>query len=444
MNETYSFQSVLHAVTRVPPVGRVVRPRGCPQRGHRLLQRNGPVDHVRPALAVHHARRAQRPVRGQLRRILFECAVAEDEMDKWRARGLVLKAYSTSRKSAPHDAHALIFLNASQQLPCVSRGDAMLPASFGALSLDVPPLFLDLLALPRPLMIAIFALLPVDTRLFCSEVNRAWRALLADSTLFACLDLSTSSGLKYFSWPLLRAAVAKAGGQLRTLDLTGQLVVGDTDLCRLREVVAANAATLTELLLDKSQGDFTVEQVLALLDAAPTLTLLDIQSVDIRENHQVARAMLRNKAPFQGLRLRRLRMSDGLNSPAKVATFCSNLRRHASIEQLNLGSAVLDTSDAMGSVVDACIALRVRYLDLYWCRVAPTLLPELTRLIEAGALRELIVQSSEFYAMDVFDESTLHFVAAVRASAMTRLYFNTRRVPADVASAVAFINARSQ
>ena len=102
----------------------------------------------------------------------------------------------------------------------------MLPASLAALSLDAPPPFLDLLALPRPLVLAIFALLPVDTRLRCSEVKRSWRALLADTTLFAFLDLSSSSGLKYCSWPLLRAAAAKAGGQLRALDITGQKFVG--------------------------------------------------------------------------------------------------------------------------------------------------------------------------------------------------------------------------
>ena len=264
----------------------------------------------------------------------------------------------------------------------------MLSASLGALSLDAPPPFLDLLALPRPLALAIVALLPVDTRLRCSEVKRAWRALLADTTFFACLDLSTSSGLKYFSWPLLRAAVIKAGGQLRTLDLTGQLLVGETDLCRLRELVAANAATLTELLLDNNLGDFTVEQVLALLDAAPALQLLAIESVDIKKKKkQVARAMFRNEAPFQALRLRGLWMSDGLNNTAKVAALCSDLRCHTSIEVLGLGSAVLDTSDAMGAVVDACIVLRVRYLALSTCCLGPTLVPDLTRLIAAGALR---------------------------------------------------------
>ena len=97
------------------------------------------------------------------------------------------------------------------------------PASLSTLSLDAAPLFLDLLALPRPLALAIFALLPVDTRLRCIEVSRAWRALLADTSFWASVNLSSvDSGVARFSLPLFRAAVAKAGGQLRALDLTGR------------------------------------------------------------------------------------------------------------------------------------------------------------------------------------------------------------------------------
>ena len=60
-----------------------------------------------------------------------------------------------------------------------------------------------------------FLLLPVDARLRCSEVDRAWRALLADKTFYSRLNLSLDSGLARFSLPLFRAAAAKAGGQLR-------------------------------------------------------------------------------------------------------------------------------------------------------------------------------------------------------------------------------------
>ena len=114
----------------------------------------------------------------------------------------------------------------TESRPCPA--DAMLPVSlstlnWSALFLDpAPPVFLDLLALPRLLAFAIFALLLVDTRLRCCEVSRAWRALLADTSLWARVDLSEVQ-YQYFSMPLFRAAVAKAGGQLRALDITGQI-----------------------------------------------------------------------------------------------------------------------------------------------------------------------------------------------------------------------------
>ena len=51
-------------------------------------------------------------------------------------------------------------------------------------------------ALPPTVVHKIFLLLPVDARLRCSEVCRAWRALIADPVLWQRLDLSTTSGIK--------------------------------------------------------------------------------------------------------------------------------------------------------------------------------------------------------------------------------------------------------
>ena len=74
--------------------------------------------------------------------------------------------------------------------------------------------------LPRCFVRAVLLLLPVDTRLRCSEVSRASRALLADSTFWKRIDLRSTSVAR-FSEALLRAALAKASGQLRALDITG-------------------------------------------------------------------------------------------------------------------------------------------------------------------------------------------------------------------------------
>ena len=304
-------------------------------------------------------------------------------------------------------------------------------------------------------MRAVFLLLPDDTRLRCSEVSRAWRALLADTTFWARISLCTSSGIQRFSLPLLRAAVAKAGGRLRALDITGQpgrdnrILLHVTDpLSRLvREVVAANASTLTELCV---RHFWAAEDVRTLLEEeAPLLQLL--QASVVATDRQLARALLRNEPPFQALRLQRLylwtqgSLNGSLDSIAHVVALSSDLRCHASLEKLILYCAALNTGAAMGAVVDACIALGLRKLQLGGCRVTPTTLPELTRLIAGGALRKLKVLNNGATMFDEGHESTRLFVDAVRASAMTRLRLkNVGDKPENVVEAKAFINARQR
>ena len=154
----------------------------------------------------------------------------------------------------------------AQKYTAASPWAAMLTRGREAQARSLPDTVLS--PLPRCFVRAVFLLLPVDTRLRCCEVSRAWRALLADTTFWARISLCTSSGIQRFSLPLLRAAVAKAGGRLRALDITGQATEdfcfinqqerGEVRLYRpLLEVVAANAATLTELHLDNGQFWFT-------------------------------------------------------------------------------------------------------------------------------------------------------------------------------------------
>ena len=67
---------------------------------------------------------------------------------------------------------------------------------------------------------------------------------------------------------MFRAAVAKAGGQLRSLNLGGQscFVVPFSEL---REVIRTNQATLTELIAYTPAHLWTAEEWQALLDEAP-------------------------------------------------------------------------------------------------------------------------------------------------------------------------------
>ena len=184
-----------------------------------------------------------------------------------------------------------------------------------------------------------------------------------------------------------------------------------------------------------------------MLVSAPSLHLFESSVWIDHHDRRVASAMLRNEPPFQALRLRRLYMQGGLDSTAEVVTFSLGLRCHSSLEGLVFLHVALDTADAMDAVVDACIALRVLKLKLEWCHVVSAALPQLTRLIAAGALRELWVDNHG--SADMFgearEEDTQLFVAAARASAMTRLeHDGSGNLPENVFKAALYISARPQ
>ena len=85
--------------------------------------------------------------------------------------------------------------------------------------------------LPLEAVLDVFSLLPADQRLRCAEVSRGWRATVALPALWRSLDLSPESGVAQPVSPaLLRAALARAGGALTTLDAS--LPANDADeLC---------------------------------------------------------------------------------------------------------------------------------------------------------------------------------------------------------------------
>ena len=317
------------------------------------------------------------------------------------------------------------------------------------LSIDI---FMDLLALPRPLVLAIFALLPVDTRLRCIEVNRAWRALLADTSLWACLDFCN---VARFSEALFRAAVAKAGGQLRALDITGRLETYLSGMFapsirfhELNAAVVSNAASLTELRVYTLWNGVDMADMRAVLASAPSLQHfeLGIYCCSVHE----AKLMLQNEAPFGALRLRYIHILDEtgwIGGQAGVASFCADLLRHASLEVLGLACAPVYTAEAMGAVGDACISIRLRHIRLIHCHLTPEVVPVLTRLVAAGALRELYITESwldEYPNFFTDDSETQLFCAAVRASSINRIDIFGCHNCAAIRALQGYINARPQ
>jgi hypothetical protein len=132
--------------------------------------------------------------------------------------------------------------------------------------------------LPHAVVLAIFALLPVDQRLLCREVCRGWRAVLGDVSLWLRLDLTHKSGGMMFEVTdaLLRAATALAGGQMQALDVSE---------CRaltrpaLLAVVRKNAVGLRELRACHGAAKrLEVAAVEALLRAAPHLASFDVDA----------------------------------------------------------------------------------------------------------------------------------------------------------------------
>ena len=217
----------------------------------------------------------------------------------------------------------------------------------------------------------------------------------------------------------------------------------------------SNSATLAELRVN-TQFPWCAEDVHLVAYAAPRAMQLLELSLDIggiSDDYQPPCALLRNEAPFQAVRLVRLHVRRNLfrrnlTDTADVLAFISDLRHRASLDFLDLYGVMVDTPAVMGAFVDACIAIRLRSLQLGDCRVVPAVLPELTRLIAVGALQMLFVSDSDIdkahvQMFDAAHESTWHFVAAVRASDMTRLVLDGMGVqPESVVEAAAMINAR--
>ena len=295
---------------------------------------------------------------------------------------------------------------------------------------DAPAVLLDLLALPRALALDILVRLPVDTRLRCIEVSRAWRALLEEASLWSSLSLSWESG---FSVSLFRTAAAKAGGQLRCLDVAGHRVHDDNDEGKLsqkyrlkfsvlHDVVVANSTTLVELHLSTFSSIY-VDKLAALCRSAPTLKLLRTNAwcnsvVEVN-------TLLLKQEPFSCLQLTQLCIH---NTPetiddVAVSTIAKQLadNGHTLIE-LTFLSAPISTAAAMGAIVDVAISLSK--LDLNGCRATPATVPALTRLVAAGRLRVLEISNDDIVLFEDGADATRLFCDAVRASSLKLCYLH--------------------
>jgi hypothetical protein len=248
-----------------------------------------------------------------------------------------------------------------------------------------------LLSLPNEVAQRIFALLPADDRAICACVCRGWRALLADASLWTRLDLSAASGvICRVSDAALRGAAARAGGALEALNLHGA-GYDQISNAALLEVVAANARTLRELRVTGRCTPF--DALAALLRSGTALHTLCAAVTDC--GPEQAPALLRNEPPYGPLRLHSLSVcpQDGASlTEAPVLDVAAALPAHASLRSLQIMRAWLQSDAACGALVDAARAARLPSLQLQRCMLSPAFAFALARLLDGGALTELVLQ----------------------------------------------------
>ena len=236
------------------------------------------------------------------------------------------------------------------------------------------------LALPLLLALRIWGSLPADVRMRCREVCPAWRDALAEPRVWATVDLTATSGVVARVTPaLLRAVAARASGQLERLFVT----YGRELQPALLAAVSANRDTLRLLRLESGgRGHYSAPAFETLLRTAPRQCVVEASMI---ASFTDAGPMLRNEAPFWGLRLGWLQVTGGGDMLATdVASLASALAAHPSLRELGLRYIPLSTFAALDEVVDAAVALRLTKLELFGCSVGAASAVALPRLLHDG------------------------------------------------------------
>jgi hypothetical protein len=268
-------------------------------------------------------------------------------------------------------------------------------------------------SLPVAVVWKVFALLPVDARLRCAEVCRAWRHAAAEPSLWRSLDLSPESGgltreTHRIGDSLLHAACACACGGLQTLNATGCYNVTPCALCA---AAAANGGALHAL---HANLRFVVVEPLFRGGAPALRELGNCETNSVAQ----ARLMLRRESPFEQLCTLRHLTVDKLNALERVRIrrgeippddddsahgLAADVAAHASLSSLRLVDVELtdfaprapDGSSGLDAVVDAALARGLTSFsiqDKYGLSPAHT--PALARLLaRSSALTTLGVSN---------------------------------------------------
>jgi hypothetical protein len=278
----------------------------------------------------------------------------------------------------------------------------MLPQiSAHATGADEAPPATTIASLPRALLARVLARVPVDTRLRCCEVSVGWNDFLAtERSLWTALDLSLGCDVTHtLTNALLRAVACKAGGVVRSLDVSHR----EISFAALLEAVTFNAGSLQELRLECRFDenwcfdDVTWSQVQALLRAAPRLQRL---FTNVSCSLDEAPHVLANERASQPLRILKLSVTsprEDNGDDAAARAFAASLAAYASpLPEVRLHGVQLSTPGVLDAVVDGALVTRLVRVQFFDSALSPASAPSLARLLRGGgALLSFVVDDYE-------------------------------------------------
>ena len=278
-------------------------------------------------------------------------------------------------------------------------------------------------SLPRLLALDIFARLPADARLLLALVSPSWRALVAEPSLWACVDLSEASGVTRASDALLLAVSAKACGGMRTLDVRGRVWAAyEFTHEKLRPPISLtgplttlqnNAQSLRHLRalcppLNTTCWQYLFGTSAAVLDdllhAAPELTRIEVD-ISVAEFDT---SVLRNGV----VSVRRLSVQN-----PHASLYAVLMDQCSSLSELELYGG-MDTEPEIEALVDFALDKPLTALNLIQSGLTLDAMPSLTRLLSGTMLATLEV----FNNGNVLVPSPA-FSAAVAAAPLVRLNY---------------------
>ena len=274
-------------------------------------------------------------------------------------------------------------------------------------------------SLPHAVAFQIFALLPADARARAAVVCRAWRAAVAQPSLWTRLDLSPSSGVKRpVSNAALRGAAARARGTLKVLVLDECYTAHAAQL----EVIAANAGAMRKLSCYFDDAVLRAGSVEALTLAAPRLQLFQADTVASVDD---AVRMLRNQAPFGALRVRNLQVEHDTADEADIHELAAAMQGHASLRKLVLVGFRFNVPAELDAVAAAAVACRLQRMGLMQCRLSPASVPALARVIRGGVLTSVFIDNDHHQLLD--EPAAAQLADAITAS-RTLAQLNMQRI----------------